>query len=1066
MLCRQVFSSCIEDTQIDIKLAQAPVGEVLANVAELVIRFREAAGASENEEDLRVRIEGILRDYLSRLGIRYEARYDTMIGRSHKPDSLYGTVIVEYKSPQLFKKKKPFDTLCKKLKVEIQKKAKQDKLDITKYVGILFDGYTFGFVKFRYGKWQTLGPLSLNNQSLLLFLEYLRGLAKWPLTAEHMARGFGPRSPVARCCIGAFTKKLAEIPREGKAALLFHEWKRVFAQVSGYELHELPEIRDMAESYGLGETDVSKIIFATHTYYALVIKLLAAELVTIHHDSLLQSYLEKLSTLAGNALKKEIEHLENEGGVFKDLGIGNFLEGDFFSWYVAIWDEEISESIRNLVSTFREYEPATAKLEPDATRDLLKRLYQYLVPKKLRHDLGEFYTPDWLAEYVLDEVGYDGNPNKRLLDPTCGSGTFLTLAISRAKEYGAHARIENKELLNKILQNIVGFDLNPLAVITARTNYLLGLGELIREAPTVFEIPIFLSDSIYGPKLTTTVYGRAYNYEITTALGKIELSIPSEIVESRKVGRLMSVIERYVVRLAPASECIARLREELSLPPEVFSRIEDSLIELYGRLSFLKEKQWDEIWCRIIKNYYAPTTVGRFHYVVGNPPWVRWTMLPKAYREAVKPYWRDYGLFSSDRWVGGVESDISTVLTYTAIDRWLMPKRPIGFLITQTVFKSESAEGFRSFKLPDGTAIGVQRVHDMVDVKPFEGANNRTSIPLAVKGVKTSYPIPYIKWTTEKRIEQDARLEDVLGRTQRKKLAAEPVYSPNGPWITADRNTLKTLRRIVGRSDYRARKGADTDLNGVFWMEILRRTDKKIEIRNLHDVGRKKVEPFIGLIDSELIFPLVRGRDIAAFCWEPSGTYILVPQETMIGFDERTLRDKGLDLTLGYLLRYRDLLVQRSSWKKYHEPIAAPFYSLFNVGPYTFQPYKVAWREIQRGFAAAVISPKEDPYLGKKTAIPDHKLFFVPSDSEDEAHYLCAVLNSDLVKTLIESYVVETQVATHVMEYVKIPRFQPHDPKHRRLAELSKKAHNVSGKLAIEEKEALERWARESLGGA
>ena len=40
--------------------------------------------------------------------------------------------------------------------------------------------------------------------------------------------------------------------------------------------------------------------------------------------------------------------------------------------------------------------------EPELTRDLLKQLYQYLVPRHLRHDLGEYYTPDWLAQRVLD----------------------------------------------------------------------------------------------------------------------------------------------------------------------------------------------------------------------------------------------------------------------------------------------------------------------------------------------------------------------------------------------------------------------------------------------------------------------------------------------------------------------------------------------------------------------------------------------------------------------------------------------------------------------------------------
>ena len=57
-----------------------------------------------------------------------------------------------------------------------------------------------------------------------------------------------------------------------------------------------------------------------------------------------------------------------------------------------------------------------------------------IVPRKLRHDLGEFYTPDWLAGYLIDRSGYPGDPNIRFLDPACGSGTFLVDAIHRVIE--------------------------------------------------------------------------------------------------------------------------------------------------------------------------------------------------------------------------------------------------------------------------------------------------------------------------------------------------------------------------------------------------------------------------------------------------------------------------------------------------------------------------------------------------------------------------------------------------------------------------------------------------------
>ena len=78
----------------------------------------------------------------------------------------------------------------------------------------------------------------------------------------------------------------------------------------------------------------------------------------------------------------------------------------------------------SIVKTLDQYDPTTLSVEPAESRNLLKKLYQGLFPKTVRHDLREYYTPDWLAEHILNEIGYDGNPNKRLLDPVVAPALF------------------------------------------------------------------------------------------------------------------------------------------------------------------------------------------------------------------------------------------------------------------------------------------------------------------------------------------------------------------------------------------------------------------------------------------------------------------------------------------------------------------------------------------------------------------------------------------------------------------------------------------------------------------
>src|SRR5262249_7176457 len=162
-------------------------------------------------------------------------------------------------------------------------------------------------------------------------------------------------------------------------------------------------------------------------------------------------------------------------GLFVHLGIRNFLEGDFFGWYLDSWNAQLDAALRGLVADLSKYSLVTLDVDPEDTRDLLKHLYQDVMPKKLRHALGEYYTPDWLPEQFLNRMEYDGDPTKRLLDPACGSGTFLVLAIQRIRRYAADKMLPAGPTLGHILRNVVGYDLNPLAVISARTNYLLAL---------------------------------------------------------------------------------------------------------------------------------------------------------------------------------------------------------------------------------------------------------------------------------------------------------------------------------------------------------------------------------------------------------------------------------------------------------------------------------------------------------------------------------------------------------------------------------------------------------------
>jgi len=841
-----------------------------------------------------------------------------------------------------------------------------------------------------------------------------------------------------------------------RVSVLFDQWSRQFSEVCDYDKASKVNVAGIARSYGIKDKKVDpfRLFFCIHSYYAILIKVLASQVAHF--------YLTKLGTdlkSVGNKSSRELltyfRNLE-DGALFRQLGITNFLEGDFFSWYLDVWGPSTEGALRELINTLADYSLVTLDVDPDTTRDLLKQLYQNLMPKQLRHNLGEYYTPDWLAQRLLNQLdggSFRGDPDKRLLDPACGSGTFLVLAIKAIKEYGWQKAINEADLLDKILGNTVGFDLNPLAVISARTNYLLALGDLLEHRRGDITIPVYLCDSLLTPSESYTAPGvkdlMEHGVSFNTAVGRFAL--PRSLVEARYVDILAGILEGSVgLHLSP-DEFIEDVTRALPLDPEKDRRDCDLLRELYEKLLDLDRKGVNGIWARIIKNAFAPLFCGQFDYVAGNPPWINWEHLPEQYRNATMPLWQHHGLFTLSGQaarLGGGKKDISMLMFYVAADRHLKAKGKIGFVITQTVFKTEGGgEGFRRFRLgTDGPPLRVMFLDDMSAIKPFEGAANRTAVVIAQKGQRTRYPVHVGYWRKQARgtsLPESADISQVLSDVCRvSQWVAEPVDDdrPESPWISGRRKSIKAVKRIVGPSEYQARAGCCTWLNGVYWVErVAERPDGLVVVGNCGDIGKKEVESIQQAVEPDSVYPLLRGQDVSRWHAEPSVSIVLAQDETASSsraISETSLR-RSRPKTLDYFRYFKQQLRERSGYKKYLTD--QPFYAVYNCGSYVFWPWKVVWMRISNCLDAAVLAGERN--------IPDNAVVLVPCQSAEEAHYICACINSSVAGYLVASFSVPgngTWGSPKLLNYVPVATFDANEAAHKRLASLSAKAHKAT----------------------
>jgi len=925
------------------------------NLAQAILQVAQRA---RSEEDLRVGVEQALSATRQALELTARPEYEKTTF-SGSADAVYGHVTIEYKRPGRLSEKDFPAKLAKQIARYLTDQARRaggraKQIEaLEKMIGVGLDGKQILFLRYSAtgreresplpplpgtqmsfldvdeyaGGFQMVGPVPVGRESVELLLLYLRSLSRKPLTPEALAADFGPQGDIAPNLVNVFYTALQAHRDHPRVATFFAEWDRIFGIVYGEELgkaeKDAPELAALYRTVGgrKGAPLLKPLFFAVHTYYALLMKFLAVELASLQGGALVSSFVAALPAMTEKQLRRELTNLEN-GGTFALLGINNFLEGDFFGWYLDAWDQtsEVSETsevsladgIRALARTLADFEPATSTLEPEHTRDLLKKLYQYLVPRKLRHDLGEYYTPDWLAERLLNQVGYKGEPDKRLIDPGCGSGTFPILALRRLRQYAADHLIPPAEVLDAALRNIVGFDLNPLSVIAARTNYLLALGDLLRYRRGPVDLPVYMCDSILTPTERADMFGKSYR--LRTVVG--DFDIPGETIAAGEMGALSSLLESCVRDQYTPEEFLARARRELTVSEAMTASV---LEGLYRQLYRLDEEGRNSLWARLLKNAFAPVLVGQFDFVVGNPPWVRWGYLSSEYKEATKRLWFDYGLFSlkgGEAQLGGGEKDLSMLFAYVSTDKYLKSGGKLGFVITQVVFKAKGAgEGFRRFKLGEREPLRVVSVDDMVALQPFRGASNRTSILVLQKGKPTKYPAPYTQWSKVDAIDEDMSLDQVIEATRRRNLYAEPIGdSEVGPWQTGSRRILTVLKRIVSPAAYTAHIGARTDPYGVYWARVLEvLPDGKVMIENLADMSRTALPTVRKTIKPDLLFPAIKGADVHRWRVSPRA-YVLMVQDvrTRLAYDEVWLKVEYPGV-YSYLKEFEEVLRNRGS---------------------------------------------------------------------------------------------------------------------------------------------------------
>ena len=550
----------------------------------------------------------------------------------------------------------------------------RDMPELHRYVGMLTDGIDFRTYVLddaeEAKEVDQFNIASAEAEAAYLWLDsYLFSRQNIAPTTDDIVQRFGVKSPTFQLVQQTLTRLLGEIEDKTELDVWRGQWKALLSKVYGSDI---------------ADDD----LFIRHTYLSQFAKLLV------------------FAALEGRPDKVNIPSIVN-GEAFHKHGVSNIGENDFFSWLTMaqIRAESVS-MLYSLSAELQVYDLSAVR------QDLLKQLYQNLVDPETRHDLGEYYTPDWLAQLTLQEIDY--RAPQSLLDPACGSGTFLFNAIRRLADQGMTGR----ELVDFALNNIVGTDVHPLAVTIARINYLLALSEHLETSNGGGEVPplpVFLADALIGP---LTYQGSAAIPISVDVENDEAFRIPIESAKDAdnltRTIDYMDVAAKHVADPHQTVELFIRYVQDTyrGLTSRTFQNLWQSNFLLLAKLI---DEGRNSIWAYILKNLSRPLVHAEkgFDVVVGNPPWLSYRYINSpARQEEVKALNIHYQLIDSGDVKLFTQMDLSTLFFSHAKDRYLKDGGTLAFVMPRSVLTG--AKQHRPFQRQ-----GMTRILDVGDVSPL-----------------------------------------------------------------------------------------------------------------------------------------------------------------------------------------------------------------------------------------------------------------------------------------------------------------------------------------------------------
>lgn len=475
-----------------------------------------------------------------------------------------------------------------------------------------------------------------------------------------------------------------------------------------------------------GEQTFNRNVYTNELYMITLAKLLCANILN-------EAYVPCDEATLKNILN---------GQWFKEKGFVNIVEYDYFGW--------LNETpfVNDIVSIAQRMQKDLAAYDYSnvETEDLFGPLLAQLADKDRRLLLGQEFTPQWLAEKIVSHAieMLPENEYPNFVDMCCGSGVFIVETIKQTIEkYQISPENCNDDTLHILMNCIVGFDIDPLAVLLAKLNWAMAMRGFIPYVGADLIIPIYHADSLFTVAPVTTLINDDYEVQaIHMIFDGEEVTLPGFLItpENRELfdSLIQTCYETAKVRAQNSigdyqhSQAVTLVRKLISdagvdLNKEQCDELCKSCFDLIIILEKLQKEGRNGIWPFLLGNSYRPGFVKeQFNAIISNPPWMAMSKLANNPYKRVLVSWAElYGIKPTGS--SHLHIELATIFLLNSVNKYLRDNGVCGVIMPDTLLNGYHHEQFRKQQYLRADRPVALKVNEIWDI-PVDTFKNKAIV--------------------------------------------------------------------------------------------------------------------------------------------------------------------------------------------------------------------------------------------------------------------------------------------------------------------------------------------------